>query len=84
MMTGTSGAGAVPALGAVLCIPCCGHFMWLFAVAGLGLRYLLISLMLIYGHSFRNPRQVGLRRVDIFGLHNDWCANLMLMARVHI
>ena len=27
---------------------------------------------------------LALRRVDIFGLHNDWCANLVLLGRVHI
>jgi hypothetical protein len=32
----------------------------------------------------RNPRLVALRRVEIFGLHNDWCANLTLLARVRI
>jgi hypothetical protein len=83
-MTGKCGAGAVPALGVVLRIPCRGHFIWPFAVAGLGLSYLLISLTLMYGHPFRNPRLVALRRGDIFGLHNDWCANLTLLARVHI
>jgi hypothetical protein len=84
MMTGTCGAGAVPALGVVLCIPCHGCFIWPFAMATLGLRYLFISLTLMYGHPFRDPRLVGLRRVDIFGLHNDWCANLTLLARVCI
>jgi hypothetical protein len=83
-MTGTCGAGAVPALGVVLHIPCRGRFIWPFAVAGLKLRYLLISLTLMYGYPFRNPHLVALRRVDIFGLHNDWCANLTLLARVCI
>jgi hypothetical protein len=82
VMTGTCGAGTAPALGMVLCIPCCGRFIWPFAVAGLGLRYLLISFTLLYGHPFRNPCQVAFRRVDIFELHNDWCANLTLLARV--
>jgi hypothetical protein len=32
----------------------------------------------------KNPHLVALRRVDIFGLHNDWCANLTLLAHVCI
>ncbi len=36
----------------------------------------------MYGHPFGNPCQVAFRRGDIFGLHNDWGANLMLLARV--
>ncbi len=83
-MTGTCGAGAVLALGVVLRIPWCGHFIWPFAIAGLGLRYLLISLTLMYGHPLRNPCLVALRRMEIFGLHNGWCANLTLLARVRI
>ncbi len=82
VMTGTFGAGTAPALGVVLCIPCCGCFIWPFAVAGLVLRYLLISFTLMYGHPFRNPCQVVFSRVDIFGLHNGWCANLTLLACV--
>jgi hypothetical protein len=81
-MTGTCGAGAVLALGVVLHIPWRGRFIWPFAVAGLGLRYLLISLTLMYEHPLRNPHLVALRRVEIFGLHNDWCANLTLLAHV--
>ncbi len=54
-MTGTCGAGSLPALGVVLRIPCCGCFICPFAVAGLGLRYLFISLMLMYGDPLRNP-----------------------------
>ncbi len=84
VMTGTCGTGAVPALGVVLHIPCRGCFIWPLALAGLGLRYLFISLTLMYGHPFRNPCLVALRRVDIFGLHNDWCANLTLLVRVCI
>jgi hypothetical protein len=38
----------------------------------------------MYGHPLRNPHLVALRRVDIFGLHNNWCANLTLLARVCI
>jgi hypothetical protein len=83
-MTGTCGAGAVLALGVVLRIPWHGHFIWPFAIAGLELRYLLISLTLMYGHPLRNPCLVALRRVEIFGLHNNWCANLTLLARVLI
>jgi hypothetical protein len=83
-MTGTCGAGSVLALGLVLCILWHRRFIWPFAVAGLGLRYLLISLTLMYGHPLRNPRLVALRRVEIFGLHNNWCANLTLLAHFRI
>jgi hypothetical protein len=81
-MTGTFGAGTAAAFGVVLCIPCLGGFIWHFAVAGLGLRYLLISFMLMCGHLFRNPCQVAFNRVDIFGLHNNWCTNFTLLARI--
>ena len=36
------------------------------------------------GHPSRNPRRTALRRVDIFGLHNDWCANLTAFAFVFV
>ena len=52
------------------------------AVAGLGLRYLRISVLDMLGRHFRKPVCVALRSVDIFGLYNDWCANFTLLARV--
>ena len=58
--------------------------MWPFAVAGLGFRYLSISFSEMLGHPLRKPLRVALRRVDIFGLHRDWCANFTLFARVKI
>ncbi len=69
-------------LGVVLLIPCRGLFMCPLAVAGLALRYLLMSFLLMLGHPLRNPRLTALRRVNIFGLHNDWCANLTAFALV--
>ena len=61
-----------------------GRFMWPFAVAGLGLRYLSIRVSEMLGHPLRKPLRVALRSVDILGLHRDWCANLTLFARVEI
>jgi hypothetical protein len=46
-----------------------------FAVAGLGYRYLKISFSLILGHPLRKPRLVAISSDDIFRLHKDWCAN---------
>jgi hypothetical protein len=66
----------------VLRMPWRGRFMCPFAVAGLGLRYLRINFSDKLGHPLRNPLRTALRSVDIFGLHNDWCANLTLLARV--
>ena len=54
------------------------------AVAGLGLRYLRISVLDMLGHPFRKPLGVALRSMDIFGLHNDWRANVTLLARVEM
>ena len=54
------------------------------AVAGLGFRYLRISVSDMLGHPLRNPFRVALRSVDIVGLHRDWCANFTLFARVEI
>ncbi len=63
-------------------MPCRGHFMCPFAVAGLGLRYLVISFSLMWGHPLRKPCRVARKSVEILGLHNDWCTNLTLLARV--
>ncbi len=70
-------------LGWVLLILCHGRFMWPLAVAGLGLRYLSISFSDKLGHPLRNPLRTAFNNVEIFGLHNDWCANFTLFARVH-
>ncbi len=58
-------------LGRVLLIPCLGHFMWPFTVAGLGLRYLRIKFALRLGHPLRKPFCTAFSNVEIFGLHND-------------
>jgi hypothetical protein len=68
--------------GWVLRIPCRGRFMWPFAVAGLGLRYLRINRSDKLGHPLRNPRWTALRRVEILGLHWDWWVNFTALARV--
>ena len=70
--------------GVVLLMPCRGRFICPLAVAGLGLRYLRISSSDMLGHPFKKPRRVALRSVEILGLHNDWCVNLTLLARVEI
>ncbi len=68
----------------VLLIPCFGHFMWPFAVAGLGFKYFTTSSWLRLGHPLRNPRCIALMRDDIVGLHNDWCAYFMVLACVRM
>jgi hypothetical protein len=57
--------------------------MWLFAMAGLGLRYLRMSLSDIFGHSLRKPFHVAFNIVEILGLHKNWCSNLTVLAHVH-
>ncbi len=53
-----------------------------FVVAGLAFKYLRINDSVMLGHPLRNPSLTALRRVDILGLHKDWCANLTALARV--
>ncbi len=36
----------------------------------------------MFGHPCMKPPWAGLRRIDIFGLHNDWCANITALACV--
>ena len=69
-------------IGVVLMIPCRGCFICPLAVTGLALRYLLMSFSLRFGHSSRKPWRTALRIVEIFGLHNNWCANLTVLALV--
>ena len=57
-------------------------FMWPFAVAGLGFRYLRMSFSVIYGHPRRKPRRTAFKSVEIFGFPNDWCANRTAFTRV--
>ncbi len=52
-----------------------------FTVAGLGLRYRRMSLSGIVGHPLRKPLCVAFNRVEILGLHKDWCANFTALAR---
>ncbi len=72
----------VGCFGRVLRIPCHGRFMWSFAVAVLGLRYLRINHSDKLGHLLRNPRWTALRRVEILGLHRDWWANFTALTQV--
>ena len=58
--------------------------MWPLAVAGLGLRYLSISVSEMLGHPFEKPFCVTFRSADILGLHKDWCENLTLLALVEL
>lgn len=55
----------------VLYIPFTGHFMWPFAVAVLGGRYLVVRVLVRFGQPSRNPACVALSSVDIGGLHID-------------
>jgi hypothetical protein len=66
----------------VLWIPCQGHCICPFAVARLGFRYLVTPFAVRFGHPLTYPRQMAFSRVEIRGLHNDWCANWMLFAFV--
>jgi hypothetical protein len=79
---GCVGMGRHGGRGVVLRIPWWGRFMWPFAVAGLGLRYLVTPLAVKFGHPLRKPLRMALSRVDIRGLHRDWWANFMLLALV--
>ncbi len=69
-------------LGQLLLILCCGCFMWPLAIARLGLRYLSISFLHKLGCPLRNPLHTAFNNVEIFGLHNNWCANFTPFARV--
>ena len=69
-------------LGVVLLMPYRGRFMHPFAVARLGLSYLRIISSEIYGHPLRKPCLVAFNNLEIFGLHNAWCWNFTLFARV--
>ena len=66
----------------VILIPCFGRFMCPFTVAGLGFKYLRINVSLMPGHPFKYLCCVAFNKVEFFGLHYDWCANLTALARV--
>ena len=51
-------------------------------VAGLGFKYLRINFLLMPGHPFKKPHRVTFNRVELFGFHKDWCANLTALALV--
>ena len=83
---GATSIGRIPLIrviqGVVLLMHWRGRFMCPFAVAGLGLRYLRISFSVMLGHPLRKLRRTALRRVEIFGLPNNWCANCTALTRV--
>ena len=68
----------------VLRIPFLGLFMCPLAVAGLGLRYLETSFSFMLGHPLRKPFFSAFMRVEILGLHNNWCANLTALVCVRM
>ncbi len=82
---GTTMSGCVAfCRGVVLLIPWRGRFICPFAVAGLGFKYFRINFTLTFGHPSRNPFRTAFNIVEIFGLHNDWCANLTVFTLVLI
>ncbi len=68
--------------GVVLCIPFLGHFIWPFAFVGVGFKYFVTYALLMFGHPLRKPFFNAFIRVEIFGLHRDWWANVTALARV--
>jgi hypothetical protein len=74
-LQGLSGTGGIMlacmSVRLVLCMPIRGRFMWPSAVAGLGLRYHVTPAALRFGHPFKKPRLIALRKVEICGLHKD-------------
>jgi hypothetical protein len=53
-----------------------------FVVAGLGFEYFVTNFSLRLGHPLRKSCWIAFMREEILGLHNDWCANLTVLARV--
>jgi hypothetical protein len=45
---------------------------------------LRINFTLTFGHPSRNPFRTAFSIVEIFGLHNDWCANFTAFTLVLI
>ncbi len=68
--------------GVVLRIPILGHFIWPFAVAGLGFKYFVTNSLLVFGHPLRKLFFNAFIRVEIFGLHRGWWAILTALAQV--
>jgi hypothetical protein len=56
--------------------------MWLFDVAGLGIRYLRMDLALRCGAPRRKPALMALSRDVMDGLHKLWCMKLTAFALV--
>ncbi len=66
----------------MLRIPFLGRFIWPLAVAGLGFKYFVTNVLLMFGHPLRKPFFNAFIRVEIFRLHRDWWANLTALAWV--
>ncbi len=77
-MSCTPDSGGV--LWQVLRIPWHGLCICPFAVARLGLRYLVTPCSVKFRHPLRYPWWIALRSVKISGLHSSWCARRMLFA----
>jgi hypothetical protein len=68
-------------------VACCGCLgvvasYALFAVAGLGFRYLVTPFAVILGYPLRLPRLIAFNSVEIQGLQRDWCVKFTLFALV--
>jgi hypothetical protein len=83
VMAGTCMGGCIDfTLGVVLLIPWQGLFICPFAVAGLGLKYLSINFLLMFGHPLKNPFRTAFNSVEIFGLHNNSCVNFTAFTHI--
>ncbi len=59
-----------------------GAFHVAFQCSWAWVEVLRISVSVMLGHPLRNPLRTAFSRVEIFGFHSDWCANLTALARV--
>jgi hypothetical protein len=68
--------------GVVLQMPCWGHFIWPFKVAGLGRRYLAMAFSVRCGALRRKPWWIAASKDDFWGLHRLWCMYFTLFSFV--
>ncbi len=66
----------------VLLIPWWWHFLWPLTVTRPGFKYLRINVSPIFGHPFKKPCCMTFKSVEIWGLHNNQCANVTAFARM--
>jgi hypothetical protein len=66
----------------VLLFPFFGRFMCLFAIAGLGFKYLVTSSLDRLGQPFKKPFPKAINIENILGLHIAWCPNFTVLAHV--